>query len=100
MTRFLEYTLREQAGDVLVFEDITGHERRVAFKILDVSRPGTPPLYGVHLTSGAWLALDHAGQFRPLNLTPQRNEIDALTLFLSFVRRAGVLYDQTDQVAV
>ena len=39
MIRFLPYRYREQAGDELLFIDVVGGERRVPFKITDVTPP-------------------------------------------------------------
>ena len=100
MPRFTEYVLREQVGDALVLHDLNGHERRVGFKILNFKLFGMPQLYVVSLTSGAWLTLDRTGEFQPLTILPQKDEVDALTVFLSFLRRSHTLFDQTEQAVI
>ena len=99
MTRFLPYQFREQVGDDLIFTDMVGGERRVPFNIINVTPPNLAgPLFLAWPTSGAWMSYDN-GVFKFIPAPTADNEIDALSQFLHALRRCGVVYDQTDQMA-
>lgn len=98
MTRFLPYRFREQVGDELLFIDMVGGERRVPFKVIDVSPPkSAAPLLLAWPTAGAWVYDDECGILRTIPAPTADNEIDALSQFLHALRQCGVVYDQVDQ---
>ena len=98
MTRFLPYRFREQAGDELLFENKFGGERRVPFKIMDVTPPNfKTALFMAWPTTGAWLRY-HDGAFKFLTAPTADNEIDALSRFLHVLRQCGVIHDHVDRI--